>query len=120
MTPVPAARVKNIKGATENKKKMENLFVYGTLKDPEVQERVFGRKTNGSSDILQGYKKSEVIINGKTYPAIVPNAKTITDGLVITVTPQELKLIDEYETAAYKRIAVRLKSGVSAWVYRKV
>jgi hypothetical protein len=37
--------------------------------------------------------------------------------MVFEVTTAELAAADEYEVADYKRVSVRLKSGVQAWVY---
>lgn len=47
---------------------------------------------------------------------------TVTDevaGMVFEITPAELASADRYEVADYKRIRVRLKSGIAAWVYVK-
>ncbi|MEJ0097043.1 MAG: gamma-glutamylcyclotransferase [Bauldia sp.] len=38
-------------------------------------------------------------------------------GTVFTITEAELVAADEYEVADYKRIQVRLRSGIEAWVY---
>jgi gamma-glutamylcyclotransferase (GGCT)/AIG2-like uncharacterized protein YtfP len=97
----------------------ELLFVYGTLKKPDVQKEVFGRVAPGTPDILEGYKKSRIKINNKIYPVVIQSSNSFVKGLVISVTPAELKLIDEYETDAYKRKKVFLKSGKVAWVYQK-
>lgn len=96
----------------------EQLFVYGTLKNPKVQRRVFGRVEKGIPDILKGYKRSKVMINNKIYPIIIPSNGSIR-GLIISVTTKELKLIDKYETNAYKKKKIVLKSGKVAWVYQK-
>ena len=98
---------------------MGNLFVYGTLKDPKVQKMVFGRVEKGTPDTLDGYKKSKVVIDKKTYPIIVPSPKDSIKGLILMVTAKELKQIDEYETEAYRRKKITLKSGKIAWVYQK-
>ena len=95
----------------------QKLFVYGTLKQPKIQLAVLGRQTSRQSDILEGYSKGKVVIKGKTYPiAERATSKTIT-GFVLEVTDEELSLLDDYETTAYKRIKTRLKSGVEAWIY---
>jgi hypothetical protein len=39
------------------------------------------------------------------------------DGTVFEIADVELAAADEYEVAAYKRIAVVLASGLDAWVY---
>lgn len=100
----------------ENK---EKLFVYGTLAYPEIQKRILGRITKTTSDVLQGYERSEIEIEGEIYLLIVPNKSGRVEGSVIEVTKDELKNIDEYETNAYKREFVVLDSGISAWVYVK-
>lgn len=97
---------------------MQNLFVYGTLKDPKVQKEVIGREVEAKEDILKGYSKGEIIIEGKIYPILVKGTGEIS-GLVLQVTNEELKKLDEYETAAYRRIEEKLKSGITAWVYVK-
>lgn len=99
--------------------KYEKLFVYGTLKDSDVQERILGRTIKGVPDVLEGYRKSEIKINDNTYPIIKPCRNGSIKGLVLLVTKKELKLIDEYETKAYKREKIVLKSRVNAWVYQK-
>ncbi len=96
----------------------ENLFVYGTLMEPDVLKKVIGRTAKGFPDILQGYKKSVVRIGNGAYPVIFHGSGSHVKGLIISVTPQELELIDEYETGVYKRKKVNcLESGKNAWVY---
>ncbi len=89
------------------------------MKNPRIQKKVFGRIDKDVPDTLEGYKKSKIVITGKTYPIIVPDETSSTKGLVISVTPEELELIDEYETDAYRRNKVVLKSGKTVWVYQK-
>ncbi|MEK7195371.1 MAG: gamma-glutamylcyclotransferase family protein [Patescibacteria group bacterium] len=95
------------------------LFIYGTLINPEVQKNVLGRVADGVPDALIGYKKSEIEVEGKEYPLIVPDEGEKVGGLVINVADRELEKIDEYETAVYKRKSVVLERGISAWVYVK-
>lgn len=96
----------------------ERLFVYGTLLDPAIQKRVFGRITSGQPDKLAGYQKDRVRLGGNVYPIIQPKAGGIVEGAVLSVTLAELALIDRYEGDAYQRQKVRLVSGRPAWVYR--
>jgi gamma-glutamylcyclotransferase (GGCT)/AIG2-like uncharacterized protein YtfP len=99
--------------------KIEKLFAYGTLMDSAVQKEVFGRAAKSVSDILRGYKKEKIKIEGKWYPLIVPDKSAKVKGLVLEVTKRELEKIDDYETCAYKRNLIVLESGISAWVYVK-
>ncbi|MDP3916693.1 MAG: gamma-glutamylcyclotransferase family protein [Nanoarchaeota archaeon] len=97
---------------------MKKLFVYGTLKNPEIQKSIFGRIAQSSPDVLQGYTRSKIRID-KIYPIIIKKRGKFVRGLVISVNPKELKLIDKYETNSYKRQKVALKSGTNAQVYTR-
>ncbi len=97
---------------------MEQLFVYGTLKKPNVQKSIIGRTIKSSPDILQNFTRSKIKIE-KIYPIIINKKGKFVRGLVLSVNSKELKLIDEYETNCYKRQKVVLKSGINAWVYTK-
>ena len=97
----------------------ENLFVYGTLKYFETQKEVIGRAIRGVKERLEGYTESEIEIEGEKYPIIIPHKTNSIDGFVLSVSPKELGLIDEYETNVYRRIEVALRSGLKTWVYVK-
>lgn len=96
---------------------MEKLFTYGTLQLPEIQQRVFGRVVSLTPDILDGYFKTDITMEDGTFFIIVERAGSQIEGQVIEVTPEELVLIDRYETDAYRRVQVTLQSGDTAWVY---
>jgi gamma-glutamylcyclotransferase (GGCT)/AIG2-like uncharacterized protein YtfP len=96
---------------------MEKLFTYGTLQDPAVQTRVFGRIVQAEPDTIEGFYKSQITTWEGTFPIIKLDPSSFVDGLVIEVTPEELALIDRYEGTEYRRISVTLKSGLVAWVY---
>lgn len=95
----------------------ERLFVYGTLQIPTVQQVVFGRSIMGMPDTLTGFRKAEIMLGLHRYPIAVRDVDSQIDGLLLELTPEELKRGDEYETIAYERIRVKLKSGIEAWVY---
>ena len=106
----------------------EFLFSYGTLQLEAVQLATFGRRLAGTPDALPGFEQSmfeiedkEVVAtSGKTHHPIVRftgRASDLVPGTVFTVTPEELRNADRYEVAAYKRVAVTLRSGTRAWVY---
>jgi gamma-glutamylcyclotransferase (GGCT)/AIG2-like uncharacterized protein YtfP len=97
----------------------EHLFVYGTLKDPAVQQAVFGRVVEGTPDMLDGYHKGEITLGSNVYAIIRPDSESHVEGLALEVMPQELALIDRYEGSDYRRVQVTLKSGQRAWVYRE-
>lgn len=105
-----------------------HLFSYGTLQLEAVQLATFGRKLHGAPDALPGYARSMVAItdpdvvatSGAAEHPIVKFSGAAADsvaGTVFTITTAELESADRYEVAAYKRVAVTLASGLSAWVY---
>ena len=102
---------------------MENLFAYGTLRDKEVQETVFGRVLTGIPDKLIGYAVKEILIEeefGMTeYPIIIAtqNPEDSISGVLYQLSPRELQLADTYEGIHYKRIEVELHSNEIVWVY---
>ena len=109
----------------------EKLFSYGTLRYEAVQLATFGRKLTGISDNLHGFhlstveiKNSDVVTtSGEASHPILIHTGDLNDtvsGMVFEITPDELKKADEYEVEDYKRIRVKLNSGISAWVYVSV
>ena len=96
---------------------MELLFVYGTLQDPAVQQRLIGRTVTGTPDTLDGFFKSSMSMIEGVYPLVIPRHGHEVAGLVLEVTSEELLAIDVYETSAYRRVRVPLRSGRESWVY---
>jgi hypothetical protein len=105
-----------------------HLFSYGTLQQEDVQLSSFGRLLKGADDALPGYRQSMIEItnpevirkSGKNFHPIVVASDDPADeipGKVFEITEAELAAADAYEVSDYKRILVRLKSGVDAWVY---
>lgn len=106
----------------------ERLFSYGTLQLEAVQMSTFGRRLEGRTDALPGYRQEMLEISdpqvvatsGKTHHPILIHTGNPDDripGMVLFVSPQELVQADRYEVAQYRRIAVTLSSGLTAWVY---
>lgn len=93
------------------------LFCYGTLREAGTQLRVFGRLIGGLREALDDFKLGAIGIEGRQYPALRPGGSERVDGLVLRLTDEDLAKADAYETAAYKRIEVRLLSGRLAFVY---
>jgi len=107
----------------------ELLFSYGTLQQDGVQIAQFGRKLSGHADALVGWKQEMVEItdadvlakSGKRFhPIVMPGGDTDhVPGMVFEVTAAELAAADAYEVPDNKRVAARLASGATAWVYVK-
>ena len=97
----------------------ELLFVYGSLRDSKVQLEIIGRLVDGTPDILLGYDTSTVKLYEQIYPILVPKRNGVINGEVLRLTKDELAKIDIYETDAYRRVKITLKSGLEVWVYMK-
>lgn len=104
------------------------LFAYGTLRQPEVQLAVFGRKLDGQADTLSGYKLFPLHItdldviatSGTADHTIVRKTGNLLDtipGIVFTITKAELAAADVYEVSDCKRVSATLSSGTTAFVY---
>jgi hypothetical protein len=98
------------------------------LRQEGVQLATFGRRLEGRADTLPGYATGSLEItdpeiiatSGKKFHLIARPTGNPADevaGVAFRITPAELAAADTYEVAAYKRIAVRLKSGLDAFVY---
>ncbi|GLE54680.1 gamma-glutamylcyclotransferase family protein [Mycobacterium montefiorense] len=106
----------------------ELVFSYGTLQLPAVQRATFGREVCGRHDAIVGYDLDYVTITdphmiatsgSERHPILRPTdrAGAQGDGMVFEISGTELAAADEYEVDDYRRIAVPLASGPTAWVY---
>lgn len=106
----------------------ENLFSYGTLRIEEVQLSTFGRRLEGRPAVLEGYRLVMIRIEDQDFVKksgsadhrnieFTGNPSDFVEGFVFSVTKKELEQSDDYEPTGYKRIIVRLRSGLDAWVY---
>lgn len=78
------------------------LFVYGTLRDPELLSAVLGRHATGLTATAPGF--AAVHYPGRIYPALVRRPGAATPGLVLTdLTPFDLDLLDAFEGEEYRR-----------------
>lgn len=106
------------------------LFTYGTLRDPAVQQRLFGRLLPGSPDAIPGFRLGSVTISDEAAIATSGTAVHLVvdetgdpddrvEGIVLQLTPAELAVADAYETADYRRVIVTLASGPEAFLYAR-
>jgi len=103
------------------------LFSYGTLRQPEVQQALFGRLPAGRETTVVGYRLEWLTITDAAviatsgsdrHPLLVPDdGSASVAGTVFRLTPAELRAADEYEVDDYTRVQVPLATGESAWVY---
>lgn len=102
---------------------MEQLFSYGTLQSKEIQMQVFNKILTGTPDQLTGYKLKDLKIEeefGMTDYFVAMPSENIADsikGIVYTISGKDLAKADLFESNAYKRVQIKLKSGVTAWIY---
>lgn len=105
---------------------MAKLFAYGTLKEKDIQENIFGRSLTGIGETLLGYSVKSIQIEEEfgveTYPIITPtnDASDRIEGIVFELTPKDLELADTYEGKYYRRIEVLLQTKEKVWVYSAV
>ena len=106
----------------------ESLFSYGTLRLESVQLATYGRRLQGSPDVLTGYvvqtfdldDELVVAVSGLTQHTVASFTGMISDeiaGAVFALTTQELANTDDYEVDAVTRVMVELQSGARAWAY---
>ena len=104
-----------------------HLFSYGTLQQPDVQRTVFGRELTGTPDALTGYRMTTVAITdphvvavsgAAVHQILVPDpGGDDIPGTRFTLDDEQLAAADRYEVDDYTRVAVPLRSGLTAWVY---
>ena len=97
---------------------MPFLFSYGTLQQEDVQLATFGRRLQGAHDVLTGYERSSITIEGASYFTLNPNRHDQVEGVAFEVSDAELAKADDYEgDFYYTRVVVTLNSGKQSWVY---
>ncbi|WP_163408297.1 gamma-glutamylcyclotransferase family protein [Flavobacterium ajazii] len=102
---------------------MEQLFSYGTLQSKEIQMQVFNKVLTGTPDQLTGYKLKDLQIEEEfgieDYFVATPseNPSDAVDGIVYNISSADLAKADQFESNAYKRVQITLKSGIVAWIY---
>ncbi|MFV7235985.1 MULTISPECIES: gamma-glutamylcyclotransferase family protein [Flavobacterium] len=102
---------------------MEKLFAYGSLQNEDIQKDLFGRILEGTPETLIGYVVKEIQIEEEFglvhYPIIMETHKPedTINGILYSISSQELRQTDLYEGLHYKRVEVHLQSNLKAWAY---
>ena len=102
---------------------MEKLFAYGSLQNEDIQKDLFGRILEGTPEMLIGYVIKQIQIEEEFgivhYPIITEtrNSEDTINGIVYSISSQELRQTDLYEGLHYKRVEVQLQSSQKAWAY---
>lgn len=81
------------------------LFVYGTLRDPDLLAAVLGRPLRtGAQHIARAPGFRAVHYPGRIYPALIRAPGAAAEGLLlIDLTPFERDLLDAFEGEEYRR-----------------
>ncbi|MEQ1768591.1 MAG: gamma-glutamylcyclotransferase family protein [Devosia sp.] len=93
--------------------KVHPLFVYGTLRDPDILLALLGRALNADAMLL-AHAPGFVAVNypGRVYPALVRYPGGAAEGLMLTdLTPFERDLLDAFEGNEYRRDFVAVVIG---------
>ena len=81
------------------------LFVYGTLRDPDLLAAVLGRTLKPEAVLAArapGFRA--VHYPGRIYPALIRVPGAAAEGLIVTdLTPFERDLLDAFEGEEYRR-----------------
>ena len=86
------------------------LFVYGTLRDPDVLTLVLGHAVDPAPRIAALAPRHRVVFfPQRTYPALVPDPTTVAEGpLLRDLSAADLAALDLFEGDEYSRKAVEI------------
>lgn len=92
----------------------QQVFAYGTLRQPWVRWLVLGRRGETRAARLPDYRRNGLDVQ--------PRPGAVTPGLVFAVSGAELQRLDRYERVGrrYRRSLLTLADGTRAWVYRRL
>jgi gamma-glutamylcyclotransferase (GGCT)/AIG2-like uncharacterized protein YtfP len=86
------------------------VFVYGTLQDESLVERLLGRRLRWQPAVLDGYCRMLDASIG--YPVVHQLAGASVDGRLLEEVDREaLAALDAYEGREYRRVAVRVQTS---------
>jgi gamma-glutamylcyclotransferase (GGCT)/AIG2-like uncharacterized protein YtfP len=89
---------------------LPSLFVYGTLRDPDVRTLVLGRPiapANALPATAPGH--AAVFYPGRTYPALIEAPGGAAPGTLLTgLTADDLAVLDAFEGPEYARRPVEI------------
>ncbi|MFB4318170.1 gamma-glutamylcyclotransferase family protein [Actinomadura sp. 21ATH] len=95
---------------------MNGLFVYGTLRFPEVLESLLGRVPALAPASVRGW--SVRALPGEVFPGMVAEPGATAEGVLITgLGAAERELLDAFEGEPYEVVTVRLDGGGEARAY---
>ncbi|WP_165990035.1 gamma-glutamylcyclotransferase family protein [Streptomyces sp. YIM 98790] len=100
----------------ERQRRTEGLFVYGTLRFPEVLKGLLGRVPERAPAAVRGWRAAA--LERRPYPGLVPAPGATVHGLLITgLSPGEWEVLDRFEGDEYRLGRLPLAGGGRAWTY---
>ena len=96
---------------------MKQLFVYGLLKEKNIQDRLFNRIIKQQPYMIEGYGISDKLVNGM-YKTIEFDSDEYTYGVLLHLEDHELDITDRFEGVThglYKRI--NIGNDVQAYIH---
>ncbi len=104
------------------------LFSFGTLRQTQVQQSLFGRLVPSSPDRILGYRIGRVKITdpaaietsgSDVHPALIATGQSsdVVEGEVLELTDNELAAVHRYEQVSFECIRVETASGAAATAY---
>lgn len=98
---------------------MKNIFAYGTLQLPSVQNELLGKSFTslGVTTIENFVVMNDYFVEDGYYPRLVPMNGGVVYGNVYSMSDEDIKVLDEYETDAYELKQVETSNGMLVYVY---
>ncbi|SDC27352.1 gamma-glutamylcyclotransferase family protein [Actinokineospora iranica] len=93
----------------------EPLFVYGSLRFPEVLLALLDRVPANAPAQAQGWRVAALA--DYVYPALVPAPGTANGILLLGLTTQEWHVLDAFENEIYQLHCLSLDNNRSGWAY---
>ncbi|GAA3953931.1 hypothetical protein GCM10023085_40580 [Actinomadura viridis] len=94
----------------DSEDRQDGLFVYGTLRFPEILEILLGRVPGLAPASARGWRVRA--LPGVVYPGMVADPGGIADGILISgLTDAEHRLLDAFEGDPYGTAVLSLEGG---------
>jgi gamma-glutamylcyclotransferase (GGCT)/AIG2-like uncharacterized protein YtfP len=94
----------------------EGLFVYGTLRFPDVLRALLGRVPDLTPVTARGWRVAGLL--GRRYPGLVADPDGRAAGLLLTgLTADEQRILDAFEGDLYDLRRLPLDGGRHGWAY---
>lgn len=88
---------------------MTNIFVYGTLQNPEVVEALTGKSFKQTPYVLNGYKVFQV--KGEHFPGMVKSKGSSAKGYILyDVDKKAFEIINKWEGTSYTPNIIKISA----------